>query len=634
MPEFRSLASPTLQLICIAAGGNLIAAAALAADTSAAATPPAAAETLLLDPFVLVETRTPTEFLQLSPSTSFVALDDRTIATGPFVTDALRDVPGLALVASGGPGAPVSLFSRGSESNHTAVLLNGRRLNPGLAGGYDLTSLTTDALARVEVLRGASSTLWGAEGIGGVVNLVTRDATRLEQPEVSLLAEAGSFATRRASLAAAAAHGAWSGELAGGYFQTDNEVPNSDYRLRTARGTVGFRPRAGLQLEMLASFSDGEGGSPGARTFPTPDDRFAQQAWSVSPGWMIESGDGTLRARGFYSFSHQRYRFVGPPWSDDLSVVANHEIDQQFDWAAREGLRVSGGLNWQRAAIEGESFGARVIDEQQTNLGVWTQAQFQPAPEWRVITGLRWDDYSAFESPVTWNVAVQRALAGGVSLHAKAATAYAPPSFQDLYYPGFNNPDLRAEESQAWEAGARWEGDQGRRRLDLVVFRSDLDNFIQFVSSVQNGVFVGRPENVAEARLTGVELSGATPLSETVSLNFSYTRLEAENRSADVQLLRRPKHLLAGSISVQPTAAWRVSLGGRWIAGWEDNSSVTFAQVGEPDYFVARLSATWQASERLEVFARVENLLDREYAEVDGYPALGRALHAGARVTF
>lgn len=618
------------------AGAAVRSAFVAAAVLSLAAAPAPAAggdEPVMMEPYVVVETRTELPLSAISPSTSFVPVATADVPLAPFADAMLRSLPGLTLAASGAPGSPVSLFMRGTEVNHTAVLIDGRRLNPGLAGGYDLASLTTDAVDHVEVMRGASSTLWGAEGIGGVINIVTRDARNGGGPAASLQAEVGSNETHRAGVAASGVSGAWDGTFESTWFETDNEVPNSAFELRSARATGGYTVREGVRLDVLASFSDSEGGSPGARTYPTPDDRFAQQSWSVSPGWTIDTG-GAVTARGFYSFNRQRYHFVGPPWSDDLSIMANHEFDQQIDWKVSDEVLWASGVNWRQTNVRSDSFGARAFDEDQSSLGLWSQVQATLAGAWRIVLGGRRDDYSAFDSPFTWNVALHRDLPHGFSLFGKIARAYAPPTAQDLYYPGFNNPDLEPERSRDYEIGARWRSHDGQVGASAVLFRSNIDNFIQFVSRYEDGQYLGRPENVARARTQGGEFSAEARLGKRWSLQGAYTYVDAMNLSAGQRLQRRPRHQLSGAVTWRPIEVLTVSLDGRWLLAREDVSSVTYAQTDVPDYFVARFAVQWRATDNLAVFARIENLFDEQYDEIDGYAALGRTVNVGARVSF
>jgi vitamin B12 transporter len=230
-------------------------------------------------------------------------------------------------------------------------------------------------------------------------------------------------------------------------------------------------------------------------------------------------------------------------------------------------------------------------------------------------------------------VAGRQALgATGLAVFGKYATAYAPPSAQDLYYPGFSNPGLLPEESRGWEAGARWSFLEGAAQASAVYFRSRLENYIEFVWGFADGISTGRPENVAEARLSGVEVAGEIRVGPFNSF-ASYTWLEAEDL-AGARLLRRPRHQASAGATFRPSETWSIGLEGNWVYGREDTSGETFARIDAEDYFVARLTGRYRMSPRFELFGRVENLFDQRYEEVHGYPALGRGFYAGARASF
>ena len=182
-----------------------------------------------LTPLVVVETRTPRPLSEISPWVTFLSAEELQRRQVYTVGDALRSVPGMVVVRSGQAGAQASLFSRGSHSDHVSFLLDGRKLNGGFSGLYNLGQLNLGGLSGIEVLRGSSSTLYGAEGIGGTVML------RSKRPNVdgvssNVALSGGSFATLSGSIETNFRESDWSGNVALFGTTADNERPNAGYR--------------------------------------------------------------------------------------------------------------------------------------------------------------------------------------------------------------------------------------------------------------------------------------------------------------------------------------------------------------------------------------------------------------------
>jgi vitamin B12 transporter len=221
----------------------------------------------------------------------------------------------------------------------------------------------------------------------------------------------------------------------------------------------------------------------------------------------------------------------------------------------------------------------------------------------------------------------QRAL----KLRATYGTAFRSPSFLDLYgqsafYTG--NPNLRPERARAWDAGVDYYLPAQRGTLSATWFSTD---FTDLIASTPNFRSV---ENIQKARARGTELSVKTTLPGAFEVRASFTYLEAQNLTLNTRLLRRPRQ--SGVVD-----AWRdfgggvsVGAGATFAANRRDVNARTFAQIDHEDFSVTRIYAAWQVTPRLTVKARLENLLDESYEEVNGYPALGFGAFGGVEWKF
>ena len=217
--------------------------------------------------YAVVATRTPVELGALSISTSY--LDATTLEQRQYFTlsDALKELPGTAVVQNGHVGALSSLFTRGTESNHTAIFLNGRRLPAGTMGQYDLSSLGIENLSSVEFIRGPSSSLYGSDAIGGVIDLRSKEAIPETQSTV-LSAEHGSFNSQLIKYETLIGTESFSLSAGMSHFETENDRPNSDYERLAANTYATYRIHPKLHLDFQGLYYDNQLGVPGDERYP------------------------------------------------------------------------------------------------------------------------------------------------------------------------------------------------------------------------------------------------------------------------------------------------------------------------------------------------------------------------------
>jgi vitamin B12 transporter len=224
---------------------------------------------------------------------------------------------------------------------------------------------------------------------------------------------------------------------------------------------------------------------------------------------------------------------------------------------------------------------------------------------------------------VTYEIAPTKTV-----VHASGSSSYTPPSAEDLYYPGFNNPNLKPESALGWEAGVEQPFLDGKLTPSATYFHNDIKDYI--LSLAPNFL----PENVGEVTTEGVDLDVAAKPMDNLKLDLNYTYLTAENDTEDIRLVRRPRNSLNFTAIYTPIAPLTLTIGGSWVVGREDIDPVTFAQEDAPDYFTLRASATYTINKNVTVWVRGENLTNEQYQPVLGYPALGIAGYGGIKISF
>lgn len=589
-----------------------------------------------LPTYVLTATRTPAALTTTGTFVDALSVAELARMQLTGLGAALGGLPGASVSASGAPGAVTSLFLRGANSNQTLFLVDGIRANdPNTDYQATLGGVALGAGDSLEVAHGPQSTLYGGEAVGGVVSLSARRGSGPARAAVAV--EGGSFGTVQGSLSAS------DGDAAGGYSfsasggHTDNERANN--RFDSTSYTLRLDRTISRQLAMGATWR-GYGaryGSPGANVGygandPDDQERENNQLATVFADFTPSPGFTSHLVLGGQD---RRYVADTPgPFGNSSTEVTNRRgvLDWQGTGQAGEAHRVTGGVTAEMNTTRNTGFGN--INQRQTLFAVFAQDEWTPVEHVYLTAGLRSDDHDTFGRATTG-----RATAAWLSpdsrwkLRSSYGTAFRSPSFLDLYgqdpyYVG--NPHLRPEQARGWDAGVDYFFAHNRGLVGATWFDTRFRDLITYDFSV----FPGTVRNVGRARTRGLEMSGKYALPGAVDVRLAYSYLEADDLTGGTRLLRRPRH--SGSLD-----AWHdfgrgfsVGAGMAFVADRMDVDAVTFATIRAEDYTVVRLYGAWQASPRVTLKARVENLLDEKYEAVNGYPQLGRGGYGSVEVKF
>ena len=582
------------------------------------------------------------------------------------VVDALRTVPGVAVVESGSFGGVASLFLRGAESDYVQVLIDGVQVNqPG--GAFDFSGLTTHNVERIEVLRGPASALYGSDAVGGVVHIITRSGSG--SPTANASITGGSYGGR-----------SWSLDLRGGtesvsygFGLSDSETDgilafNNAFHNRELSGVVRFLPDARSRIELALREQGREFHYPTDGSGNVVDQNAFTYADEITVGLDAER-QISERIRVDLSLSS----FASDGGTDDA-------IDNEADTLGFYGFTSLNALERRRVRVQSHvllsgstegTIGAELSEQEQRSLsesmsqygpssGESQNARTNRAAFLHVVSGLqsfdlnagaRIEDNESFGNTSTWQIGASWGYAEGGRLRASAGTGIKEPTFFENYATGFaiGNPNLKPECSSSWEAG--WEqsllGDV--LHFSGVWFDQDFQDLIQYTFSPPNA---GDPNyfNVAEASARGFEASiNVSSGALTAGGDFTWLNTEVIDSGFDsgegatfVQgeaLLRRPQSVIGASVAY------------RWNTGATLNSSVR--RVGEREdrdfgaypatpvtlgsYTLLGFSAeipllTQGNGSRLALTLRANNLLDAQYERVFGFASPGRQVYLGAKI--
>jgi len=578
------------------------------------------AEEQSLEPMVVVETRTPQPLSEASPWVTRISGDDLEQRQVYNLADALRSVPGMAVVRTGQMGSQASLFSRGAQSDHVTFLYEGRKLNGGFSGTYNLGQLSLTGVSSVEVLRGSSSVQYGAEGIGGAVMLRGQPG----EEQLNWVMEGGSNHSFFNRIQYGFDQSGWAGSVSTSLETTDNEQPHSQFDNQSGTFHLSRQVSENLKIDLLGMGTKSDVNYPGnnkSAFFPIEDQYQEIEGFLVSPGINFYLGDWEIKT--FYSFSEDN--LIGKDSFSDTTYQADtNSLDFQINGALSESVQVTlGGLYDKDSFFKKENSSNLVdIDKKADSEGAFALSTFSPSEDFSVTLGIRQDNFSDYGTASTWSALLEKNLVENIILVSRYSTSFSPPQANDLYGM-WGNPNLKPEEADAWEVGVTASPNE-MINLRVSYFDTRYTNLIEWSGT--------STANVGTARTNGVE-SSLEAVQGNYSSRFSFSYLDAVNSNTDQRLLRRPR-ILGNFVVQHANDISTLGLGLKFIHDVMDIDGGNFSTIEGDDYAIVRLFGDYQISEGIKLFGRIENLMDEDYEEVDGYPALGRAVYAGLRFSF
>ena len=556
------------------------------------------------------------------------------------VSNALREVPGLSVVQTGTAGQLTSVFTRGLRSEHTQVLLDGVPINQGLQGAFNFADLVTDDIDRIEVVRGPQSTLYGPRALAGVIQIFTKQGEGT--PTIMLSGEGGSYGTFREWLESEGKIDQFDYSIGASRIDTDNARPNNQYRNSAVIANVGWSPNEQFRIGSLFTYSLSDTGNPNTIFDPKPLDNFLTERWLLAPHVDLRISDW-WEHKFIFSYDHERQLndpnqdgFVGPT----RALFERTTIDYQNDLRATSWLTLTSGFFYSRVnAGQERPFVLQIFGPQPTFVSDHTQetagfleATATPIENLIFVAGGRFDHFNQFGDIWTYRFAGSYKIdKTNTTLHSSIATGFSPPSSQDKIF-GFNF-GLQPEKNLGWDIGVEQRLWESRVTLGATYFHNDLSNVIGF-----NGLFDTLNLGAAETQGLEAELR-AQPVADLV-LMASYTYLDAEKTSsADISQLqgarlpRRPRNEVYVSASYFWCKRLRTTAEAKFVNAREE------LNFGGPnfdieDYSFVNIAAEYEVNPHLSIFGRIDNLTNEHYAEVFGFPALGRAAYGGMKLRF
>lgn len=618
-------------------------------------------EVQVLEPVVVSATKTPVPLHQVTSAVEVWTEEDLRQRQVKTLLEAFRLTQGTAVLQNGGPGGIANVRMRGGTSSQTLVLIDGAIVNSATLGSFNFAHLTTDNIEKIEIVRGAQSTLWGADAMGGVINITTKRGQGA--PKAGAFFEYGSFNTLREGGHLSGSKGPFDFSLALSRWDTTGISQINDRRGATERdayrnwqassrlgmalprnGRLDFNFRwwkASLNIDNSFGPSDVIGaGNDSERFIFSGQYRQSWTDWWTHGLTLSRSQDaglfdpGTLQRN--LSTGMTRVPFGGP---NETRVVANR-IESQHDFRLNQYVTLTAGYQLREQLGENDTGLSEKIVSSHAGFG---QMQLNLFNRFFATAGVRHDAYNVFGDATTYRVT------GGylvketnTKIRSSYATGFRAPTINELFWPDFGNSDLEPEKSQSFDVGIDQTLFADRVTISGGYFWNRYRDLIQTIQSAPvcgTGPFGANycPINVASAKSQGWEGSvnivmvQEQPLMKRLELKGQYTMTLTRDLMTGARLRRWPVDQASLSLYYQPVDSLNMILDFRFAASQFNDRENT-----QPvsSFNVVNLAVNYALSDQFQAYVRVDNLFDEEYEEILFFGTPGRSVFGGIRANF
>lgn len=574
------------------------------------------------------------------------------------IASILSRVPGLSVVSSGSRGGVTSIFARGGQSDYNLVMINGVQINQA-GGGFDISSLTTENIERIEIIKGAHSSLYGSDAAASVINIITKRGSgkmkKASSVALGFRAEDAMILEHSSSL---------SGSLEKlSYFLSHQRIIdegileiNNDYKNNSFTANLNLEANDDLNLSFFSIYRDSDfefpTGGAGDRFDPVDPDSgtkskslvtgfdvvFSPTEWwenSFKLGYTRldrENYDGPAEPEGSFGASNSEIL------DKRVSLEYGSSFFADFD---RFSTITSGGVEYEK-----ENFEADPLDKSRENYAFYAQTHLGLLRTFFVTTGVRYDDNEAFGGKWSPSVFARWKIGeSGTEIRGGASRGIKEANFHDNFsdFGGFvtPNPDLKPEETLTTEAGARQRMLGGTVELDLSFFRNKFKNMIAYSSTpFENGTNYG---NINRTESKGVEAAISLYPNDSLTLRGGYTYTDAEVTddggagsaafSRGEKLIRIPEHSFSLNAGYSKNAL-TLNLSGNYVGTRDDVNWSESARVRNDSFFIVDVAASYEITvkkfvEKIRLFSRANNLFNTDYEDVFGFSSPGFSMISG-----
>jgi vitamin B12 transporter len=611
---------------------------------------------------IVTATRIATPAKEIASSVTVITRKELERSKKTYVIEALQEVMGLSIVQSGPMGGSATALLRGANSEHTLVMIDGVELNDPITPSRtcDLAHLSLDSVERIEILRGPQSTLYGSDAMAGVINIITKKGDG--KPEIHFSSFGGSHRTFSGTAGITgsmekAHYSLWASTMQSQGVSAANALleGNSEadgYKNLSLAGRIGYQISENMDIDFSIR----------SLQTKTDIDNYG--------GAFGDDPNNIQKYDSFYLKGQIRGLFLQNRWEQKLFISSVrydrendnpadelHPFDSDWSWFKSRFWKV----DWQHNLFlhkantltlgvchreeQGESefhsesmWGSNSSPfplKRAYDTGIYFQDRLRLAEQFFLTAGLRFDAHSQSGRITTYRFAPAYFIKKtGTKLKATYGTGFKSPSLYQLYAPGttwgpIGNENLKPEEAVSWDAGIEQTFLEGNLLISATYFSSELGNLIDFDYTLG---YV----NIARAASKGTEISLQASPQDNLLLSASYTRTEAKDKDKKVALLRRPKDKFIAKLSCSYHDKGNlvfslIYTGKREDMSWE---GMTSTRVHMSPFTLFNAAASYEILPNIQLFLRLDNILDKQYEIVKGYGTPGLSAFGGIQAQF
>ena len=609
---------------------------------------------------------TPVNQDQTASSVTVLTEKDFAQRNATYVSDVLKTVPGVAMGANGGRGAVTSLFLRGANSKHTAVIIDGIRVNPADTN-FDFGGLALSNIEQIEVLRGEQSALWGSDAMGGVVYITTKSGLYKDKEfNVDFDLGAGSHRTRDGSVTLSGQHHGLYYALHGDSHRTQGISARSErvFNYTSVSGAkstnVPATEKDGFHRDNVSMRLGFDDSKKGVDFLASHSSQTLHLDNSAADELKFDDNTRTRETRyklsGYFGnaedlFVHKaavshvkmdadtaQYQSwasaIGKTEYDSKKLNTNYQLDINFDREGEVKQAVSVLADYQNTKYIASAY--NFAEKKLTEKSIAAEYRLFTESDHSLSVSGRYTDNSLFENAFTARLAGAYRLSQNLKAHASIGKAIHNPTFIDVYGWGNStswaaNPNLKPEKSLGGELGLLVESNDKRHSLDTTLFVRNVDNFLDAIPLNNTYTLYRSINRDGKTKIKGVEISYNGKFSESLSgyANYTYTYIKSENDQYGSNYVRRPKHTGNLGLAYQITEKLGSDVNVSYVGKRLDSGDFKM-----PSYTLANLGVNYKVADSLTIYANLNNVFNKKYENVLGYGQEGRNVYVGLKGSF
>ena len=591
-----------------------------------------------IEEIMVTATRTETPVSQLPDSVSIVsrAQIDQQKATTIF--EALRSVPGLNIQKSGSIGRQSEMTIRGSSTSQVLVMIDGVQVNSPTTGTFNFANLTTDNIERIEVVRGAQSTLYGSDAMGGVINIVTKKGKG--KPKFVVRSEFGTLErTYNESISTSGSLEKFHYTLDLARIDSDGRGADDDYDKTNISSRFGYEINEKIDIETNMRYNDSMVGIDDSAFKQDPNRSSQNEDFNMNAVFnqsLIDWWSHRLK----FSFADSDLLSIDKP-SPGTSETASSRF--RLDTQIYTG-------NWQHTLkykdidtfVAGFEFENQTADngdfkEALINRGWYFQNQLKLWDRFFFNAGVRIDDNNTFGKDVNPKFSIAYHLKEtDTKFKANYGKGFRGPTLNQLFFPNFGVPTLDPEESESYDLGFEQYLFEDKIFFGVTYFNNRFSNLIQ---SVDTGGFVFRAQNIGFVRTEGIEAEAVIKPFEGLTIRGTFTKTNTRD-GAKKEMRRQPRKQGSVNVNYSFLDKFNINVDDTIVGNSRDGTNGGgITPTGRPtirtNTGVHKLDATlsYDYSEHLQLYTRAENVLDIQYDEILGFRSAGARFFFGIKLS-